>query len=77
MKLLKLLAISFLVLPILLGSGCGEKDDMNNLATATVTTPAIPAPAPARTAPDCDLASPSIIPAPSGVPQLIYFYRDT
>jgi len=31
----------------------------------------------ASTAPQCDLTAPSIIPAPSGKPQLIEFFRDT
>ncbi len=34
-------------------------------------------PTAASTAPQCDPSAPSIIPPPSGRPQLVEFYRDT
>lgn len=74
--MIRLIALIFSVVAVfsLLLSGCGEDEEKAETAAAVTIPP------PATTiqqAPECDAGSPSIIPASSGQPRHIYFFRDT
>ncbi|MHB0915182.1 MAG: hypothetical protein ACYC5A_02030 [Thermoleophilia bacterium] len=58
----------------LLLAGCGE-DAEKGETTAAVTI--APPTTTMQQAPACEDGSPSVIPAASGLPRHIYFYRDT
>lgn len=68
------LIISAVAVFSLLLSGCGEDEEKAETSTPVTVSPPVTT---IQQAPDCEAGSPSIIPAPSGQPRLIYFYRDT
>ncbi|MFA5809915.1 MAG: hypothetical protein WC935_06230 [Thermoleophilia bacterium] len=71
MKKMWLFMASIFAAALLLVSACGGSD---NAETTTGSTGSATI---SSTAFVCDKTGPSLIPKPSGKPQLIYFYRDT